>query len=518
MWVAIAFFIFINEVMPAPSNAPEWVELYNPGPDPIDISGWYLDDDTVGGTQIIIPADTVIAPASLHVVTLSSAILNNTGDAITLYHITGQLIDRIDFGAMKNTESLSRMPDGGTIIIKTPPSPGQRNNISVSPTPLPPTATPSIVITADTTATTLVVTPTAPILLTDTPSETRTMLLTNTPQPSKTLSPTMTESPTWTPSPSRTPSETRSPSPTKTPSETRTPSPSRTPSETRTPSPSKTPSKTRTPSPSKTPSNTPLVASTRTASLTRTASPTKTSSRTRTPRPSKTPRLTHTPKSTRTPSLTKTPRPTRTPLQGVTTRGMQSSNQPPATTPIIDITGQAHAPQLIVCPPPPSTLDHWALTANGHHITLPNSRACVIVDLPADPPPHWQLANPHGLVVASIDVFARYCAHDMSNCQPSPTTAQQVFRVEYQRPQMTPIRATATPHPTDTAEIAPIQTKHNHAPSAAPSTVPLGMLLMLGGWIALKLLARPAPDVLYSEADEDAASSADSLSSESRKV
>jgi hypothetical protein len=44
------------------------------------------------------------------------------------------------------------------------------------------------------------------------------------------------------------------------------------------------------------------------------------------------------------------------------------------------------------------------------------------------------------------------------------------------------------------------------------------MLLMLGGWIALKLLARPASDVLYSDADEDAASSADSLSSESRKV
>jgi len=91
MWVAIAFFIFINEVMPAPSNAPEWVELYNPGPDPIDISGWYLDDDTVGGTQIIIPADTVIAPASLHVVTLSSAILNNTGDITQIPELSDYL-------------------------------------------------------------------------------------------------------------------------------------------------------------------------------------------------------------------------------------------------------------------------------------------------------------------------------------------------------------------------------------------------------------------------------------------
>lgn len=64
----------------------------------------------------------------------------------------------------------------------------------------------------------------------------------------------------------------------------------------------------------------------------------------------------------------------------------------------------------------------------------------------------------------------------------------------------------------------PIEAHSNPAPNTTPSTIPLGMLLMLGGWIALKLLARPTPDVLYSEADEDAASSADSLSSESRKV
>ena len=73
--------------------------------------------------------------------------------------------------------------------------------------------------------------------------------------------------------------------------------------------------------------------------------------------------------------------------------------------------------------------------------------------------------------------------------------------------------------PTDATPAQPIQqTAPHQSTTPSTSTIPLGMLLMLGGWIALKLLARPAPDVLYSEADEDAASSADSLSSESRKV
>jgi hypothetical protein len=94
-----------------------------------------------------------------------------------------------------------------------------------------------------------------------------------------------------------------------------------------------------------------------------------------------------------------------------------------------------------------------------------------------------------------------------------------LLHVEYQRPQSTSMETTATPWSTNATpalpvqQIAPYQSKTPFA-----STIPLGMLLMLGGWIALKMLARPAPDVLYSEADEDAASSADSLSSESRKV
>jgi hypothetical protein len=34
--------ILINEFMPRPSSGPEWVELFNPNPVDIDLSGWKI--------------------------------------------------------------------------------------------------------------------------------------------------------------------------------------------------------------------------------------------------------------------------------------------------------------------------------------------------------------------------------------------------------------------------------------------------------------------------------------------
>src|SRR5215216_4564399 len=52
--------IMINEFMPRPSSGPEWAELFNTGSTAIDISGWKIDNSTIGGTQIVLPAGSVI--------------------------------------------------------------------------------------------------------------------------------------------------------------------------------------------------------------------------------------------------------------------------------------------------------------------------------------------------------------------------------------------------------------------------------------------------------------------------
>src|SRR5215213_8536104 len=68
--------VLINEFMPRPSSGnPEWVELFNPNPMPIDISGWRIDNSVVGGTQMLFPAGSLIQSNSLLVITRTGDIL-----------------------------------------------------------------------------------------------------------------------------------------------------------------------------------------------------------------------------------------------------------------------------------------------------------------------------------------------------------------------------------------------------------------------------------------------------------
>jgi hypothetical protein len=52
----------INEVaFDQPSGSPDWVELYNSGPDPLSLEGWGLDDgDTASGNHIVFPGGLVL--------------------------------------------------------------------------------------------------------------------------------------------------------------------------------------------------------------------------------------------------------------------------------------------------------------------------------------------------------------------------------------------------------------------------------------------------------------------------
>ncbi len=59
--------VMISELMYNPNSTEaipvqtEWVEIYNYGSDPVDISGWYLADED-GVSSIALPAGTFIAP------------------------------------------------------------------------------------------------------------------------------------------------------------------------------------------------------------------------------------------------------------------------------------------------------------------------------------------------------------------------------------------------------------------------------------------------------------------------
>lgn len=108
--------LLISEFMYLPdSDKPEWVELYNPGPDSVNISGWLLADSSVSHRTLITPEPIIVLPEQYLVIAEDSSFfqvftdfqgswvvpkgswpsLNNSKDAVVIYDLCGKLIDRV---------------------------------------------------------------------------------------------------------------------------------------------------------------------------------------------------------------------------------------------------------------------------------------------------------------------------------------------------------------------------------------------------------------------------------------
>src|SRR3954453_860275 len=128
--------VLINEFMPRPSSgAPEWVELYNPNPILIDVSGWKIDNSSVGGTQMLFPAGSLIQSNSLLVITRTGDILG-VSDTIQLLDVSNNPIDTNIYINATTGQSFARTPDGCATWVKCTPSQGAWN-VLPGPTPAP---------------------------------------------------------------------------------------------------------------------------------------------------------------------------------------------------------------------------------------------------------------------------------------------------------------------------------------------------------------------------------------------
>ncbi len=106
----------------------DWIEIYNDGPNPIDIAGMHLSDTTAivnpfkftvatGTASTTIPskgflliwADESGLEGNLH----ANFQLRNIGEEIGLYYKDGRLIDKYTFGPQTADKSWGRSPDGG---------------------------------------------------------------------------------------------------------------------------------------------------------------------------------------------------------------------------------------------------------------------------------------------------------------------------------------------------------------------------------------------------------------------
>ena len=121
--------IHLNEVFPAPSSGPEWIELYVS--DTIDVTAlndWVVEDalGPIFRVSSSTPINAALAPYIL--ITLSGHHLNNDGDTVRLKNPRGDIVDEIAYSSIKKNEAFIRFPDNtGAWQISTMPTPAAAN-------------------------------------------------------------------------------------------------------------------------------------------------------------------------------------------------------------------------------------------------------------------------------------------------------------------------------------------------------------------------------------------------------
>ena len=154
--------VFINEWMaannsasgfadPADGDYDDWFELYNPGPNSVDLGGYFLTDNLTNKIQFEIPNNgQYLIPPNGHLLVWadSESAQNSTnradlhvnfslralGEAIGLFAADGTQIDAVTFSNQTVNISQGRSPDGsGNIAFLPTPSPRTSNPATPPP-------------------------------------------------------------------------------------------------------------------------------------------------------------------------------------------------------------------------------------------------------------------------------------------------------------------------------------------------------------------------------------------------
>jgi hypothetical protein len=168
--------LFINEAMSANESTiqdeagqyDDWIEIYNAGPNPIDLQNYFLSDNATNPEKWEVTT-SVVVPAGGYVIfwadedqpqgpTHTNFKLNSNGETVMLTNSAGSLIDQITIPALDDDNSYGRVTDGsGTLQVFEISSPDASNATGsgalTSPLITPPTGvytnTQTVSITAD---------------------------------------------------------------------------------------------------------------------------------------------------------------------------------------------------------------------------------------------------------------------------------------------------------------------------------------------------------------------------------
>lgn len=95
-----------------PDSEADWIELHNPGPAAVDLTGWHLSDNANIPAKWTFPANTQLAAGAYLVVLASGLDLHPDADGTTYIHT--------NFSLSASGENLVLSDPGGTIISQVP--------------------------------------------------------------------------------------------------------------------------------------------------------------------------------------------------------------------------------------------------------------------------------------------------------------------------------------------------------------------------------------------------------------
>src|SRR3989344_33525 len=122
--------VVINEFVA--NGNPEWVEIYNAGSIPVDLTGWYIQDLTA--TTKSLTGLGTISPNSFATLDINDAYLNNDGDTFYLKDLSNTVIDWHTYGSVTVGQSIGRETDGsGNFLNCATATKGTTNNNFCSP-------------------------------------------------------------------------------------------------------------------------------------------------------------------------------------------------------------------------------------------------------------------------------------------------------------------------------------------------------------------------------------------------
>lgn len=139
--------VVLNEALAKPEDNIEWVELYNPTNQLVDLSGWIIKDgNTLTSDDITL--DGQIPQYGFRVFEHAKGWLNDTGDETVTLHDGSNTIDSYQYNGATTGKTFGRQPDGGSWVANLSPTKGSSNGAASTFTPSPtltisPSTTPS---------------------------------------------------------------------------------------------------------------------------------------------------------------------------------------------------------------------------------------------------------------------------------------------------------------------------------------------------------------------------------------